>query len=257
MIRSPSPQMIWVGTLTRCSQRSSRGLKKRGCQPKRALAMRLRMARSWYLSAPARSAASRALLRVGVGEAGVLLRVDHEDIGLGHALDVNAGGRDQGQAAQPMGRAHRHLKRDPAAERLSDHVKVGETERLDGVEIAISDVGNVIDPRRRLRRAEAGMIGHDHVEALGQRIENGGPFGEPVGAVQVEQRRALAGAHEAELAAVDVDRVPDKCHRPPAVPVRQSGKRRGGRQPAQTFSRAVPCPSPVEPARASVRAENC
>ena len=123
-----------------------------------------------------------------------------------------------------MGRAHRHLKGDPAAERLSDHVKVGETERLDGVEIAISDVGNVIDPRRRLRRAKAGMIGHDHVEALGQRIENGGPFGEPVGAVQVEQGRALAGAHEAELAAVDVDRVPDKCHRPPAVPGAPVGK---------------------------------
>jgi len=36
--------------------------------------------------------------------------------------------------------------------------------------------------------------------------------------VQVEQGRALAGAHEAELAAVDVDRVPDKCHRLPTVP---------------------------------------
>jgi hypothetical protein len=42
--------------------------------------------------------------------------------------------------------------------------------------------------------------------------------------VQVEQGRALAGAHEAELAAVDVDRVPDKCHRPPAVPGAPVGK---------------------------------
>jgi hypothetical protein len=38
--------------------------------------------------------------------------------------------------------------------------------------------------------------------------------------VQVQERHAGAAAREAELAAVEFDRVPDKCHRPPCVPVR-------------------------------------
>ena len=34
------------------------------------------------------------------------------------------------------------------------------------------------------------MVGRDHVEPFGQRIEHRGPLGEPIGAVQVDQRRA-------------------------------------------------------------------
>src|SRR5215813_9049565 len=81
------------------------------------------------------------------------------------------------------------------------------------------------------------MIGHDHVEAFRQRIEDRWPFREPVGAVEIHQRHALAAARKVELAAVDLDRLPDKFHGPPAILVRPSRKGRGGRQPAQTFSK--------------------
>src|SRR5262245_3571791 len=101
-------------------------------------------------------------LRIDIGKARLFLRIDHENIGLGHAFDVDAGGRDQREAAQALGRAHRHFERDPTAKRLPDDVNAGKSERLDGIEIAVGDVGNFIDPGGRLGGAEAGMIGHDH-----------------------------------------------------------------------------------------------
>src|SRR5262245_3396203 len=56
---------------------------------------------------------------------------------------------------------------------LPDDVNAGEAERLDGIEIAIGEIGNVIDPGRRLRAAETGTIGHDHVETLRQTYREG------------------------------------------------------------------------------------
>jgi hypothetical protein len=162
-------------------------------------------------------------LGIGISEPRLLLRIDHENVGLGNALDVDAGRRDQGQATQALRRAHRHLERDPAAERLPDNMHAGEPELLDGIEIEIGDVGNVVDPGRHLGCAETGVVGDDHVEALRQGVQDGRPFRQPVGAVQVQEWPARAAAREAELATVEIDRVPDECHRPPCVPVRRRG----------------------------------
>ena len=85
-----SPQMTWVGTFTRATSAPIADWKKRGCHPKRALAIRLSTATSWYLSA---GALRRLLadLGIGIGEPRLLLRIDHENVGLGNALDVDAG----------------------------------------------------------------------------------------------------------------------------------------------------------------------
>jgi len=69
------------------------------------------------------------------------------------------------------------------------------------------------------------VIGHDHIEALRQRIEDRRPVREPIGAVQVHQRYALAAARKAELAALDLDGLPDELHGPTAVPMRSFAKR--------------------------------
>ena len=169
------------------------------------------------------SAGSRFLaeLGIGIGEARLLLRIDDEDIGLAHTLDMDAGSRDQRQTAQTLRRAHRHFERNPPAQRLPEDVNAGEAERLDGIEIAIGEIGNIINPGRRLRAAEAGMIGHDHIETLRQGIEKGRPFRKPVGAVQVDQRHALPATRQAELAAIKLDRLPGKPHDQSAVPVRR------------------------------------
>ncbi len=152
---------------------------------------------------------------IGIGKTRLLLRIDHEDVGLGNAFDMDAGRRDQGQAAQPVGRAHRHFQRDPAAERLADHVNPREPERLDEVEIEVGDVGNVVDPGGQLRAVEAGVIGHDHVELFRQRIEQRRPFAEPVGAVQVHERLAAPAAPDAQLAAADRNLACRERHRRP------------------------------------------
>jgi len=107
---------------------------------------------------------------------------------------------------------------------MADNVNAGEAERLEGIEVAIGEIGNVIDPSRGLGGAEAGMIGHDHVEAFRQFIEDRRPFAEPIRAVQIDQRCTLAAARKAQLAAVDLDCLPDKCHKPPAKPVRRREK---------------------------------
>jgi hypothetical protein len=68
------------------------------------------------------------------------------------------------------------------------------------------------------------MIGHDHVEALRQCVEDCRPFADPIRAVQIDQRHTLPAARKAQLAAVDLERLPDECHKPPAIPVRRQEK---------------------------------
>ena len=59
------------------------------------------------------------------------------------------------------------------------------------------------DPRRIVGAAEAGMLGHQHLVALGQRIEERQPLRHAAGAVQEQHGRAVSGA-------VQLDRdVPD------------------------------------------------
>ena len=138
---------------------------------------------------------------------------------------MDAGRGDQRERAQALRRAHRHFEPDPAAERLADDVHPGELQRRDGVEVEIGEVGNVIDEIRHFGRAKTRMVGRDDVEALGEAIEQSGPFGEPVGAVQIKQRLALAAPAQREPGAVDVDRRGGECHG--FLPPRRLWARRG------------------------------
>jgi hypothetical protein len=110
------------------------------------------------------------------------------------------------------------VERNPATQRLADDVHAGEVERLDRVQIAVGQIGNVIDPGRGFGAAETGMIGHDHFATLRQGVEDDRPFPESVRTVQVEERCALAAAGKGELAAADLDRLPDKFHDSPPRP---------------------------------------
>ena len=62
----------------------------------------------------------------------------------------------------------------------------------------------MIEPVRRVGAAEAGMLRHDHVEVLATAVlKNGSHTPAPPRAMQEQQRRALAAAHEPQAAAID------------------------------------------------------
>ena len=98
--------------------------------------------------------------------------------------------------------AHRHLQGDPAAERLADEMDFRKAEPPQRVEIIVRQVVNIIEPLGILRGAEARMLGHDHLEALGQQFHELHDRGRPSRPMEVEQRRALAAPQHAHLVAV-------------------------------------------------------
>ena len=64
---------------------------------------------------------------------------------------------------------------------------------------------DVLEPLRLVRLAVARMLGHQHVEALGELLQEGQDRRRAARAVQEEQRLALAGAAQVRLAAVQLD----------------------------------------------------
>ena len=78
-----------------------------------------------------------------------------------------------------------------------------EPERLDEIEVEIGEVGELIEPFRLFRTAEPGVIRHDHVIALGQRRHERQPDPGAPGAMQEQQRRSLAAAHDVHRTAGD------------------------------------------------------
>ena len=111
-------------------------------------------------------------------------------------LGGDANRADQGQAREPRGTAHRHLGRDPAAERGADQMHPIEAERLQQVEVEIGEVGDLVEPGRVVRLAETGMLRREDREALGQFVEKRHPAGMPAGAVQEDDRRSVSAARD-------------------------------------------------------------
>ena len=105
--------------------------------------------------------------------------------------------------ASRRGVAHRKLGRDPAAEREADQIDVVEIELIEEIEIEVGEVGDVVEPVRRVGGAEARMLGHDHVVARGEVRHVGQPASRAAGAVQDQERAAGAAAHQADVAAAD------------------------------------------------------
>ena len=74
-----------------------------------------------------------------------------------------------------------------------------EAQRLEEIEIEHRDVGHAADQRRIVRCAEAGMLRHDELVALGERVEEWQPLRTAVGAVE-EQDGAPAPLRRARTA---------------------------------------------------------
>ena len=72
---------------------------------------------------------------------------------------------------------------------MADQVEAVEPQLLDEVEIEHREIGDVADPRRIVRPAEAGMLGHEHLVSVGERIEERQPLRQAVGAVQEQHGR--------------------------------------------------------------------
>ena len=97
---------------------------------------------------------------------------------------------------------------------MADHAHAVQVHLLQHVHEEIGDIGNVIDEGRRLGEAEARQVGHDHVIALCEIVENFGPFGQAVSAMQEQQGLPRAATLERNLRPVHRDRLCDEVHWP-------------------------------------------
>ena len=119
-----------------------------------------------------------------------LLGVPDEIVAAVDALHAHARGREQREACKPRAVSHRDLSRGPAAERQADEMHAIGAEAVEEIEVVHREIGNVANPGRIVRGAEAGMFRDDHLELLRKDIEHRQPDRQAVGAVQKDQRRA-------------------------------------------------------------------
>ena len=154
------------------------------------------------------------LRQLGVVElpARELLHRPGEDI-VEHGLArLDAGGRKQCERRQGAGIADRDLRRDPAAQAMSDQMNIAQLQRLHQVEIEERDVADAHHPVRELPPSEARMLRRQDAVAAAELVEQRIPR-RPRGAVQEQHGRSRSGLAIAELRARDFD-----CcfsHRPP------------------------------------------
>src|SRR5215213_1952026 len=80
-----------------------------------------------------------------------------------------------------------------------------ETEFLEKIEIEVREVGDGVEPWRRVGSAEAGMLRDDHVERRGQPTHEGQPGSGTAAAVEKEHRTTGAAAHDTDAAVPDQD----------------------------------------------------
>src|SRR5258708_2903411 len=131
--------------------------------------------------------------------ADLLIRREQERVGPAHARDADAMSGQQGQAGERTVVANCDFAREPSADREAGKVDAVETEMIEQVEIEIGEVADIIEPARRVRTAEARMLGDDDIEMLGELGEKRRPGGSPVAAMKIDERRALPVAHDARL----------------------------------------------------------
>ena len=131
---------------------------------------------------------------------------------------LDAGGRKQCERRQGAGIADRDLRRDPAAQAMSDQMNIAQLERLHQIEIEERDVADAHHPVRDLPAPEARMLRRQDAVAAAELVEQRIPR-RPRGAVQEQHGRSRSGLAIAELRACDFD-----CcfsHRPPqAAPIK-------------------------------------
>src|SRR5262249_24604032 len=111
---------------------------------------------------------------------------DIDNVALLAAADLDADGIDQDQLGDPRRRAHRDLGREPAAERIAEHDRLLELERIHQIEIEIDEVLETVEVIRNRRTGKARMDRLDQLEA----------FGETIGKRKPENRTAAAVQHQ-------------------------------------------------------------
>src|SRR5262245_58855715 len=139
--------------------------------------------------------------------ADALLLADQERIKLRHAVDTDAGRADERERGKTRGIAHRELRGNPAPERAADEMHAPQVERFEEIEIEIRQIGDGVEPCRRVGFAEPGMLGHDHVELLREPRHGGKPDARAPAAMQEQERCSRAAAHETDAAIPNHDRL--------------------------------------------------
>ena len=107
-----------------------------------------------------------------------------------HAFDADAGRCQLDEAPKAGAVADQDLGGEPAAERVADEMDPVEPHLLDEVEIEHRQVRYRMDPRRVVGAAKAGMLGHQHLVALRQRIEERQPLRHAARTMQEQHRGA-------------------------------------------------------------------
>src|SRR6476469_7637363 len=91
-----------------------------------------------------------------------------------------------------------------AAQRLADDLNLMRTPFVEEVEVVHRQIADVADEGRVIRQPETGMLGHEHLELLGQEIEKRQPDRQAVGAMQEQERRAGAAAQHPHIDVADL-----------------------------------------------------
>ena len=140
-----------------------------------------------------------------------------------------------------MRRLAGHLGGDPAAEAQADQRHVAQPELGEQPAVHRGDVAHAAQPLRPLRLAPAGMMRHQHVEVLRQRIVERQAIGRADVVMQHQHRSAAAAARQVQLAAGDRHRAffPGHAARHQA-PLRHL-HRRGGYSPVASLVQLSGC----------------
>jgi len=101
--------------------------------------------------------------------------------------------------------AHGEFGGDPAAERAADEMNATQIVLLEKIEIEIGEISDVVEPLRRIGCAEARVFRNDDVELFRQPRHAGQPNTDAAAAVQKQERRSTAAAHETDAATADRD----------------------------------------------------
>src|SRR5439155_21121154 len=116
---------------------------------------------------------------------------------------METGGGDTREARQARATTDSETSGDTAGERACDVMDAAQIELIEKVQIEVGEITHAIEPCGRVRLAEAGMLGRDDVEFLGQPRHRGKPDADAAAAMKKDERGAGPSAHEPDAAIAD------------------------------------------------------
>ena len=116
-----------------------------------------------------------------------------EDVRQRHRRNAQTRSVDQDELVHPLGMKRGKLRADPAAERDASHTHgFMQSQPIKQVKVVEHHIVHAGEPVRQGRWAKAGMVGQEHLEVLGKPVDPFGPHSCTQGAVQEEERVAVA-----------------------------------------------------------------